>query len=337
MKTGLSIPLISAALAALCACSTAPMSAEDTAAVRVEVYRDSARVLFRDGAVPTVLATGYQWSEGPLWIGEGDYLLFSDVPSNVIHRYVPGEGAAPWLTPSGATGLAPTDTAQGSNGLVLDPEGRLVLMQHGDRRVARMIAPLGEPAARFETLVGEYDGRRLNSPNDAVYARDGSLYFTDPPYGLAGIMEDPHKALPFQGVYRLAPDRRLTLIDDSRTYPNGVALSRDEKTLYVAVSDEAFPHWARYAVAEDGTVSQPDVFFDARDLPPMPGLPDGMAMHSAGWLFATGPGGVFVFSERGELAARIFTGRLTANCALSADEKTLYLTAHDALMKLDLR
>ncbi|MEL7450411.1 MAG: SMP-30/gluconolactonase/LRE family protein [Pseudomonadota bacterium] len=320
--------------AVLLALSLAAQAAPETG---VDILDDRARELVDEDATLGVLGEGYLWTEGPLWVEDGGYLLFSDIPNNVVHRYMPSEGVSVYLKPSGATGLHDGDSGQGANGLLLSPDGELVLMQQGDRRVAVMDAPLGSPAPRFRTLAAMLDGKRLNSPNDAVFHSDGSLYFTDPPYGLNGFMDDPGKALAFQGVYHLRKGGELELLDATLSLPNGIALSRDERTLYVAVSDEAAPRWMAYSVTDDGSLEDRRVFYDATDaLREHEGLPDGMAVHSSGVLFATGPGGVWLFSPDGDVLARVYTGRKTANCALSSDERTLYMTAHDRVLALPL-
>lgn len=309
----------------------------DEVAGSVEILDESAYAVLHRDARPVIRARGFDWSEGPVWIEDGGFLVFSDVPKNTAYKYEPGIGTSVYLQPSGSTGYRPDGSSQGSNGLFLDNAGRLVLMQHGDRRISIMDAPLDEPEQKFITLVDSYDGRRLNSPNDVVVHSDGSLYFTDPPYGLDGIMDDPLKELPFQGVFRLDTGGVVTLMDDTVTYPNGIGLSPDEKTLYVAVSDRAGPKWLAWDLDEAGVAQNQRLFFDATEAAKShQGMPDGMAVHSSGIIFATGPGGVFVFSPAGEVLARVFTGRSAANCTLSADESTLYITADDTLMTLEL-
>lgn len=308
------------------------------AAEHVEIVDERARTLLAVDAPIETLSAGYAWTEGPLWIAADGYLLFSDIPNNRVHKYVPGVGTSVYLEKSGATGLHSGDSSQGSNGLLLNRAGELVLFQQGDRRVAVMEAPLEKPSADFRTLVDQYNGGRLNSPNDGVFHSDGSLYFTDPPYGLPMGFADPGRDLAFQGVFRLATDGSLQLLDRTLSAPNGIALSRDEGTLYVAVSDEKNPAWFAYNVTADGGVDGRRVFFDPSSQGPLaPGLPDGMTVHSTGTLFATGPGGVWVFSPDGDLLARIHTGRKAANCTLSDDEKILFITAHDTLMSVPLR
>ncbi|MGB5511305.1 MAG: SMP-30/gluconolactonase/LRE family protein [Woeseiaceae bacterium] len=304
----------------------------------IKILDDRAQSLIDEKEELEVLGDGFAWTEGPLWIEDGGYLLFSDVPNNVIHKYVPGEGVSLYLDKSGSTGLVEGDSVQGSNGLLLNDEGELVLFQQGDRRVAVMDAPLTKPVGRFRTLVGRHHGRRLNSPNDGVFSSDGSLFFTDPPYGLDGRFEDERRELDFQGIYRLSANGELELLDDTVSAPNGIGLSIDDETLYVAVSDESNPHWLAYDVLADGTLANKRVFFDATEASRQyPGNPDGMTVHSSGVILATGPGGVWLFSPEGDVLARIFTGRWTANCKLSTDEKTLFITAHDTLLALQLK
>ena len=302
---------------------------------------DEVALAFIDPAAPlTVVADGFRWTEGPLWIQDGGYLLFSDIPNNVVFKYGPQTGVEPYLEPSGGTGRYPGDDAVGSNGLLLDQRGRLVLMQHGDRRVAVMDAPLSSPAASYVTLADRYRGKRLNSPNDGVFHSDGSLYFTDPPYGLKDLLDDERKALPFQGIYRLGTGGDLELLDDSVSFPNGIGLSTGEKTLYVAVSDRESPMWLAYDLQSDGTLAGRRVFYDAGHLVGIEGeqgLPDGMVVHSSGVIFAAGPGGVWLFTPDARVLAKIRTGRLTANCELSADERMLFITAQDTLMTILLK
>lgn len=305
----------------------------------VEIVDEAALSLIDPAAPLTVVADGFRWTEGPLWIEDGAYLLFSDIPRNVVLKYEPQTGVQPYLEPSGGTGRYPGDDTVGSNGLLLDPSGRLVLFQHGDRRVAAMDAPLSSPEASYVTLADRYRDKRLNSPNDGVFHSDGSLYFTDPPYGLKHVLDDERKALPFQGIYRLSTSGDLVLLDDSVSFPNGIGLSPDEKTLYVAVSDDQRPVWLAYDMQADGGLANRRVFYDAGHLIGVEGeqgLPDGMVVHTSGVVFATGPGGVWLFTPDARVLAKIRTGRLTANCELSADESMLFITAHDTLMTIPL-
>ncbi|HVG38594.1 MAG TPA: SMP-30/gluconolactonase/LRE family protein, partial [Pyrinomonadaceae bacterium] len=242
------------------------------------------------------LGEGFNWTEGPVWDRRKNYLLFSDIPSNSIFKWEEGKGISLFLKPSGYTGSAPFEGREpGSNGLTFDANGRLVLCEHGDRRVARL-----EEDGKKTTLADRYEGKRLNSPNDLVYKSNGDLYFTDPPYGLPKNFTDPRKELDFYGVYRLAKDGKLTLLTKELSAPNGLAFSPDEKTLYVANSDPQRAIWMAYDVKDDGTIANGRVFFDATAwAKTKKGLPDGMKVDKAGHLFATGPGGVHVFAPDG--------------------------------------
>jgi gluconolactonase len=269
------------------------------------------------------LAENFDWSEGPVWIRNGGYLLFSDVPMNIIYKWQEGKGVSTYFTPSGYTGTIPRGGEPGSNGLTVDSQGRVTSCEHGDRRVGRM-----EKDGTKTTVADKYQGKRLNSPNDLVYKSNGDLYFTDPPYGLVGNINDPKKELTFQGVYRVTPGGEVTLLTDELTRPNGLAFSPDEKTLYVAVSDPEKAIWVAYDVKPDGTLGKQRLFYNVTTMVrSKKGLPDGMKVDEKGNLFATGPGGVFIFSPEGKHLGTIDTGQATANCAWGDDGSTLYITA----------
>ena len=295
--------------------------------------------LIAPDATIEVLAGGYEWTEGPVWIKDGGYLLFSDIPPNRIHRWKQGEGARLYLTPSGYTGTAKRGGEVGSNGLTLDREGRLVLAQHGDRRLARMDAPLASPQPKYTTLADRYDGARFNSPNDLVFKRNGDLYFTDPAYGLEKQWNDPAREMNYAGVFlRRAKDGAVTLLTREMTRPNGIAFSPDERRLYVAQSDQAAAIWRVFDVKADGTIENGRVLFDATALgKSRRGLPDGLKIDTQGNLFATGPGGVLVITPEGRHLGTILTGQATSNCAFGDDGSTLYMTADDYLMRVRLR
>jgi gluconolactonase len=270
------------------------------------------------------IAEGFDWSEGPVWDRKAHVLLFSDVPANTVFKWQEGKGTSVFLKPSGYTGSIERSGEPGSNGLLIDREGRLTLCQHGDRRVARL-----EANGRFITLADRYMGKRLNSPNDGVFKSNGDLYFTDPPYGLVGLNKDPAKELDFNGVYRLpAQGGALTLLTREMTFPNGIAFSPDEKTLYVANSDPTKAIWMAFPVNEDGTIGAGRVFGDVTtSVPAKKGLPDGMKVDADGHLFATGPGGVLVFAPDGTHLGTFNTGEATANCGWGEDGSVLYITA----------
>ena len=278
------------------------------------------------------LADGFDWSEGPVWIPAAGALLFSDVPQNVVFRWKEGEGISEFLRPSGYTGTGQRDREPGSNGLALDLEDRLLLCQHGDRRLARL-----EPGGGFTTIVDRFDGKRFNSPNDLVVASTGVIYFTDPPYGLGGLNESPEKELPFNGVYRVDTNGELALLTSEVSFPNGIALSPDETTLYVAVSDPEKPVVLQFPLLADGTLGQGQVLFDFSALAgDMPGLPDGLKIDERGNIFTTGPGGIHVLTPQGKVLGRFLTGVATANCGWGDDGQSLYITADSTLCRVRL-
>src|SRR5690554_5771 len=284
-----------------------------------------------------VLAEGLDWTEGPLWIEEHQMLLFCDIPPNRIYKWTVEGGTELYLTPSGYTQDTPRGGEVGSNGLLLDPDGHLVLCQHGDRRMAKMDAPLDAPKPEYVTLADGYKGKKLNSPNDAVYKSNGDLYFTDPPYGLEKNVNDPLKEIPFQGVYRVTPDGEVTLLLDSLTRPNGIAFLPDEKTIIIANSDPGKVHWYAYDVDNEGLLQDGRIFFDASEASKTaPGMPDGLKADNKGNVFATGPGGLWVFNRSGEALGRIRLNRSVSNVALPNDDKTIYITADDHVVRLVL-
>lgn len=283
------------------------------------------------------LADGITWAEGPAWVWEGRYLLFSDVPGNTMYRWSAKDGKSVFLKPSGYDG-PPTKIFReaGSNGAIVTLSGELVIADCGNRGLAKI-----DLATRKKTvLASSYNGKKFNSPNDVVEARQGalrgSLYFTDPPYGLEGLDASPAKELPFNGVYLLRPNGEVALIDDKLSFPNGVALSLDEKRLYVSISDPKRPVIMAYDLGPDGLPTASRVFFDATQLHKAggPGLPDGMKVDAKGRLFATGPGGVMVLTPEGKLLGVIETGFPVANCAFGEDGKTLFLTSNHVLARV---
>lgn len=276
-----------------------------------------------------VLASGFEWSEGPVWIKNGGYLLFSDVPKNIIYKWKTEEGLSEFMKPSGYTGVVSYGDEPGSNGLTVDRQGRLILCEHGDRRVSRMTWNGGK-----QTLADTYQGKRFNSPNDVVVKSNGDVYFTDPPYGLPKKQDDPLRELDMFGVYRISADGKVTLLTNELKRPNGIAFSPDEKTLYVAQSD-AVAIWKAFPVNTDGTLGKSRIFYDASAaMGKMPGAPDGMKVDKNGNVFATGPGGVYVFSAAGKLLGRIDTGVPTANLAWGDDGSVLYITADMYLCRI---
>ncbi|MBX7168945.1 MAG: SMP-30/gluconolactonase/LRE family protein [Pirellulales bacterium] len=279
------------------------------------------------------LAEGFEWTEGPVWVPQQQMLLFSDIPNNVINRWKEGAGVTAFFKPAGYTGTAARGGEPGSNGLQLDPQGRLTMCEHGDRRVTRL-EPLASNGKKV-VLADRFEGKRFNSPNDLVFDRAGNLYFTDPPYGLPQGKDDPARELDFCGVYRLSKDGKLTLLTKQMTFPNGIGLSPDEKTLYVAQSDPDAAIWMAFELRADGTLGAGRKLHDTTQwVGKRKGLPDGLSVDTHGNLFATGPGGVLILSPKGEYLGRIETGEATANCCFGGDGTTLYITADMYLCRI---
>jgi gluconolactonase len=280
------------------------------------------------------IATGLDWTEGPIWRVSGGYLLFSDIPRNTVYRWKEGEGTSVFLRPAGYTRPDPPGDELGTNALVFDAQDRLVMADHGNRQIAR----LEETKFTRTTLADRYQGKRLNSPNDLIYRSNGDLYFTDPPYGLVGLNDNPTKEQEVNGVYRLTPSGELTRIISDLTFPNGVAFSPDEKTLYVAVSDPERPVWMAYPIQEDGGVGPGRVLYDATPLlrAGKEGSPDGMAIDRAGNLFGAGPGGIVVISPEGRLLGTIPVESRTSNCTFGDDGSMLYITADMNVFRIRL-
>jgi gluconolactonase len=283
-----------------------------------------------------VIAEGYEWSEGPVWIDAEKKLLFSDVPKNTIYQWTEEGGSTTYLTPSGYTGNVARAGEPGSNGLLLF-NNQLMLCQHGDRRLALMESSVNDPKPIFKTIGDRYDGKRFNSPNDAVVDAKGNFYVTDPPYGLVKNVDDPAKETRYQGVYKIDPAGKVSLLVDSLTRPNGIALSPDEKSLYVANSDPAKARWYKFELS-DSAVLTGKIYYDVTSLTATEkGLPDGIKIDKQGTIFASGPGGLFIFNADGKLVGRVKIPEATSNCALSGDEKTLFITSDMLILRLKLR
>ncbi len=277
------------------------------------------------------IADDLLWSEGPLWDARTDRLLFSDIPRNVIKVWHADKGVSTFLERSGYTGAAPfTGKEPGSNGLTFDPQGRLTLCQHGDRRISRR-----EPDGTMVPVATHFEGKRLNSPNDLVFDDQGALYFTDPPFGLPGTFKDPGKELPFNGVFRVSKDGKVTAVARDLEAPNGLGFSPDFKILYVANARANAPIWMAYGVKPDGSLDQGRVFADSSKLYRQgDGVPDGLKVDTHGNVFATGPGGVLIYAPDGTLLGRILTGVPTANVAFGEDGATLFITANHRVLRL---
>jgi gluconolactonase len=291
------------------------------------------------GELPEIIAEGFEWTEGPLWFPGQDMLLFSDIPENSVYQWSEKDGLKLYLKPSGYTDTISMRGLTGSNGLLSDKEGRLVLCQHGDRRIARMDAPVDKPEPRFITLADSWKGKKLNSPNDAVFNARGDLFFTDPPFGMENGVDDPKREINFAGVYKLTREGVLTLLTDQMTGPNGIGLSPDESKLYVANSGEgANAIWMEYGFRKDGSLDKGKIFYDASTEQKVEkGVPDGLEVRKDGIIFATGPGGVWIFSPGGDHLGTVKTGQVTSNCTIDDKGMYLYMTADMYIMRIRLK
>jgi gluconolactonase len=284
-----------------------------------------------------VIAEGFKWSEGPVWIQSQNALLFSDVKQNTVYKWTEERGKEVYLSPSGYTDSVQRGGEMGSNGLLLDPSANLVLCQHGNRQVAKMDADLSDPKSKFTAIANNYQGKKFNSPNDAVYNSAGELFFTDPPYGLEKQLEDPKKEIAFQGVYKVKKDGKIILLTDSLTRPNGIAFLPGERTLIVSNSDPQKPYWYAFDIANDN-LTNARIFYKASGYDSTAkGLPDGLKIDKRGNIFATGPGGLYVFNNEGKLLGKMKFSASTSNCAFSPDQKTLYVTNDMNVLRIKLK
>jgi len=278
------------------------------------------------------LDDGFGFTEGPVWVPDPGFLLFSDVRGDAIYRWAPGAQSEPFLTPVYAGPPLEEPGAIGPNGLTLDGNGNLVILEYGNRRVTRMPLEGGDR----EILADKFEGKRFNHPNDLVSHSSGAIYFTDPPLGRAGEERPPEQELDFAGVYRLDPDGQLSLLSTELKRPNGIALSPDERTLYVANTNRERLIWMAWDVQPDGSIANERVFFDSTGMEG-PGAPDGMKVDSEGNLYCTGPGGILIFTPEGKHLGTIQPDEQPSNVAWGdADGKTLYMTARTGLYRIRL-
>jgi gluconolactonase len=256
---------------------------------------------------------------------------------NTIYKWTEAKGKEVYLKPSGYTGGEVRGGFLGSNALLLSKDGQLLICQHGDRRIARMQTPVGAPKPNFVTVAGEYNGKKLNSPNDFFITASGDIYFTDPSYGLERGARDPRKEIPYQGVYKMDKTGRMTLLVDSIEQPNGIGVFADGKTLLVSNSDNRKKRWYSYDIADDGSLRNARVFYDVSNEKASGGC-DGFKIDKAGNVFAAGPGGIWIFTKDGKLLGKInVNGVAVSNCALTPDGKTIFITATNYLLRVKMR
>lgn len=285
-----------------------------------------------------IIAEGFEWSEGPLWIEQHQMLLFSDVPRDTIFKWTEKKGKEVYLTPSGYTGTVARTGEKGSNGLLLDNKGQLVLCQCGNRQMARMDAPLDNPSPIYSSIASTYKGQHFSSPNDAVYNQKGELFFTDPPYGLKTQGDqDPEKEMPWNGVYKVNTKGEVILLIDSIPRPNGIAFLPGEKKLIIACSDPQKPNWYIYDYINDQLVNGSIFYSTINEKKGLKGLPDGLKIDHQGNIFASGPGGIWIFTPNAKLLGKINLTESASNVALSADEKTIFITNDMQVLRVKMR
>lgn len=283
------------------------------------------------------MAEGFQFTEGPIWLNKQKMLLFSDVPENTIYKWTEAKGKEVYLKPSGYTSAEGRGGFLGSNGLSLSPDGKLLICQHGDRRIAKMDASIDAPKSNFVTAARDYNGKKLNSPNDLFVTAGGDIYFTDPSYGFEKGPTDPKKEIPYQGVYKLDNSGHVSLLIDSIEQPNGIGILPDGKTLIVSNSDDKKKVWYAYDIGTSGSLTHGRIFYDVSNEKGRGGC-DGLKIDKAGNVFATGPGGIWIFTKTGKLIGRIkINGVVAANCAFTPDDKTIFITASNYLLRVKMR
>ena len=284
-----------------------------------------------------VVAEGFEWSEGPVWSESEQAVLFSDVHRNIVYKWTDTKGIEVYLKPSGYTGTKERIGGKGSNGLAIDPNNKLILCQHGDRQIARLIGSLKDPHPLYESIVTHYDGKKLNSPNDVLVDSKGNIYFTDPPFGMDKDLLPESKELDFSGVYRSNIDGSLDLLIKNLPTPNGIGLSPDEKTLYISNSNPA--KWIAYNLDENGKIENEKWVFHAETLKKQSiskMVPDGMAIDANGNIFGAGPDGILVISPEGQHLGTIKTNKRTSNTVFNSDKTELYVTCDDYLLRIIL-
>ncbi|HEX4374555.1 MAG TPA: SMP-30/gluconolactonase/LRE family protein [Puia sp.] len=307
---------------------------------KIEIYNSDAAKLIDSNAAIEIIGRHYKWSEGPVWIAAKQMLLFSDVRANTIFSWKLKDTPVAYLTPSGYTDTAFRDGENGSNGLALDKDGRLLLCQSGNRQVVRMNASLDSPKPSFTILAPNYNGKKFNSPNDLVCDSKNNIYFTDPIYGLPQHENDPTRELNFEGVYKISADGKVSLLIDSIKRPNGIAFSLDEKILYVGSTDEKTSGWYAYHLDANGNIASGGILLDATAMKEKAKIKqggDGFKIDKYGNLFASGPDGINIISPEGKLLGLIrIYDRPVSNCVFNETKDVLYITSDDRVLRVKL-
>ncbi len=305
--------------------------------IKLQPLDPAFNTLVSKNAKADILATGFLWSEGPLWVESQKMFLFSDVKANIIYKWTEAKGKQVYLKPSGYTGKIPRGGELGSNGLGLNTKGQLVICQDGDRVVSIMDAPLDKPAAKYTKIATGYNGKKFDSPNDLAFMSNGDVYFTDPPYGLEKNTADPLKEAKYQGVYRIS-NGKVTLLTTAISRPNGIGIFPGEKRLIISSSDSLKANWYVYDLDKNGLLTNGKVFYSAQStVKHNNGLPDGLKIDKQGNVFAAGPDGIWVFNSTGKLLGKILVDDLASNLSFSADQKTIYVTNNHRVIRIKLR
>jgi len=314
---------------------------KDSAIGKVEIYDSSAVGIIDSHAVIEVIGGNYKWTEGPVWVPAKQMLLFSAVKENKVYRWNGTDTPVEYLSPSGYTDTAYRDGENGSNGLALDKNGKLLLCQSGNRQVVRLNTSLDRPKPEFTVLAPDYRGKKFNSPNDLVVDSRNNIYFTDPIYGLPKGADDPTRELNFEGVYKITNDGKVILLIDTISRPNGIALSLDEKILYVGSSDEKHTRWYAYRLDSSGAIQSGGILLDGtvmKEKATVKQGADGFKIDRLGNIFSAGPDGINIISPSGKLLGLIrIYHRPASNCAFNEAKDLLYITAADLVLKVRLR
>lgn len=298
----------------------------------IKYHHDSMKKIITPNATLEIIADGFQWTEGPTWDASGNKLYFSDVLANISYEWSEQHGLEQFLNPSGLQSHNSSIREPGSNGMCMLDRQYILIANHGERRIEKVCL---EDHSRTN-IASHYNGRRLNSPNDLIISNNKTIYFTDPPYGLTGLNESPIKELPHNGLYQATLNGQISSIDNTLTFPNGVAFSPDQQELYVTVSDPERPVLIKYKKDQSERFVNKEIFFDMQPFlkKETPGLPDGLTIDRKGNIFVTGPGGIYILNKYGHLLGQIKIPNLTSNCTLGDQEKVLFITATDKVFKL---